>query len=204
MKQIIIFIVLILLPIVTALDECKGTITTEESPCIIIIPFENCSQIEIAFYNNESTFLDQRVMTEYSPFTCQATFNYSTPQTYTFNYTTGDSGSIIVEEEEMLRFFNLGVYALFLIAVFVLTLFMHKYKDEGGTAIVYGTFAAAISLIMVGMIASGFELVRNVIFFFDVDYYFMLLMLSWAVYTIAVSVNMYKSIKREQQPKEDW
>jgi len=102
MKQTIyILMLLAILPLAFALNECKGTITNDEVPCSIFLPINTsqtaCNTIDISYYSNNTNLYNQ-TMSQLNDFTCNSTFNQSALGTYTFSYTTGDSGSIVVEE----------------------------------------------------------------------------------------------------------
>ena len=105
MKKIYILLPIILyviLQVVTAIDECQGTMNDNEIPCMVLLPVTigtNCSNISVTFFRNGSNLLNTKPMSEYTPFSCNTTFNYSLFGTYVFNYSTEDSGSIVIEED---------------------------------------------------------------------------------------------------------
>lgn len=109
---------LLLIPIASALEECKGTIVTTESPCLVLLPYTgDCTALEVYFYN-ETTHLHTTTMFNYSDFLCNGTFNYSILGTYVFNYSTGDTGSIIVENDSDMMLaitVGLGIFSAMLL-----------------------------------------------------------------------------------------
>lgn len=114
----IILTFLFLAPLVFALDECKGKVDPGDVPCLIFLPTPtSCGSVSVDVYE-DNNFLDTKVMHQYTGFYCNATFNYSTPGTYTFEYSTGDTGSLTVEVNKMiiasLLLIPLGLGFLFL------------------------------------------------------------------------------------------
>ena len=155
-KQIIFLLAFVLLiPLVYALDECKGTILINEIPCLVLLPYTNdCTTIAIKFYNNGSTLLDDRLMSQYSPFSCNQTFNYTSFGTYTFNYSTGDTGSIVVEEDEFQQYYlYLAVLMVFFILVGV-----GYWKEEGIFVMIAGMLAMVIGI---NIFINGFPNLTN-------------------------------------------
>jgi len=205
-KYILIIVILLLPALAAALEECKGTATTEEIPCLILLPYtDNCSTVTVSYYRNGSTYLRTSFMSQYSPFLCNETFNFTLPTgidilTYTFNYSTGDTGSIIVERDVTMNFFNLLVYIVFLATTIVLIILMHSFKQDAGASIVYGWVATAIASIMGAMILSpAFTVIRDISFIIDVDYYLAALFFILAFYTGAVSYQLRKEAKPQEQ-----
>ncbi len=137
-----------------ALDECKGTMLINEVPCIVLISSNDCTTVGIKFYNNGSTLLDDRSMTQYSPFTCNQTFNYTNLGTYTFNYSTGDSGSIVVEEDENQQYY---LYVVTFIIFFILLWIDYKV-EEGIFTMIAGMLAMIIGI---NLYVSGFPNLVN-------------------------------------------
>lgn len=105
-KLLLTFLILpLILYTASAIEECKGTITQDESPCLVLLPKllnSNlvCENESITIFFNASTILYSQQMDTYTPFLCNATFNSTILGTHSFNYSTGDSGSIIVEKGE--------------------------------------------------------------------------------------------------------
>ena len=133
MKKIIyiIFVISILyLSIVNALDECKGTVNPDEVPCSVLLPVNttstNCNTINVSFYSN-TTLLESHFMTTLNPFMCDGNFTQTDFGTYAIQYSTGDSGSITVEEEINNRYF---LYVVALIVFFIMLGIGYHIKDE--------------------------------------------------------------------------
>lgn len=191
-KQLL--LILLIIPLVFAtgqIEECKGTVDTDELPCQVLLPYNgDCTTLSVSFYN-ATEFIYQAEMGVYSPFKCNATFNETSVGTYVFNYTTGDSGSIIVEEGVRMSFFNLTVYLVFMGVGLLFIAFMHIFDNVSGAKIAYGSIASAIFFIVVAMLASGFEVVRNITFIVDINYYIIFLTAALGLYTAIISYNTY-------------
>ena len=194
MKRInIIYIIMIIIlsTITLALDECKGTMVQNEIPCLLLLNSNDCSNMYINVYK-ESTFIYSQQMITYNPFMCNATFNQLDIGTYSGNYSSGDTFTIIIEEDNMISFFYLSVYGCFTLIGIIFMLFMHLFKEDRGTSVVYGTLSSAIFFIMMAMLISGFQLIKDVTFFFDINYYIIALFASIGLYTSIVSYNLWK------------
>ena len=91
-------------------EECKGTMTSTEIPCTLFLPYtDTCTDLYVSIYNTTSIIYETQ-MEEYTPFLCNATFNISEVGSYVFNYSTGDSGSIIVEnDDDMMLAITIGI-----------------------------------------------------------------------------------------------
>lgn len=159
MKQLTYLIMLaVLIASVMALDECRGTMNNNEIPCYILLPIEPttqiCSDINVTFYKNATEFLYNQTMSNFSYFNCNATFNGTSYGTYTFYYTTGDSGSIIVQEDVDNRYY---LYLVFIV-VFLSLIGLGYYKQENIFVILGGFMACAIAL---NLFLNGFPNLTN-------------------------------------------
>lgn len=188
-------VMILLVPLVFSLDECKGVMTTEDIPCLVFLPVTNgCGPIELEFFR-DTTFLETRDMGTFTPFLCNTTFNFTTLGTYSFNYSTGDTGTIILEEDRMLNIFQLLVYTFLTALAITLLVLMHKFRDEQGTPVVYGAFAATIFVIQGAMLASGFQLVRTGNFFFPIDVSLAAFMFIMGLFAALASVNTFRQAR---------
>ena len=102
-----IIMALFLIPIVYSLTDCSGIMNPGKVPCLVINSwqYENpCNTYTVKiFYSNETpNLLDTRTMGDYGTVTsrCNITFNYTTLGSYLFNFSSGDSASIIIEGED--------------------------------------------------------------------------------------------------------
>ncbi len=173
----IIAVFFLIIPIVFAIDECKGTMNNNEVPCLVILPVNlsttACNTIQVAFYN-DSIFLNEQTMEEYSPFSCNATFIHTEFGTYIFNYSTGDSGSIVIEEDVDNRYY---LYIVSLIVFFIL-LGIGYVTEEKFFVILAGMLSCviAINLFLNGFPGLTNEFLKNgiSIIFTGMGFYFMI------------------------------
>lgn len=114
------------------LDECKGVTDKTDIPCYILLPYNgNCTIQAITYYNNASTNLGTFSLAQYNPIKCNSTFNYTTLGTYTFNFTTGETGSIILQEvDEEMASLSITAFVLLINAAFFTIPFFIKIKEH--------------------------------------------------------------------------
>ncbi len=203
-KKILFLFVLFIFSIylVSAVEECRGTITDEEVPCLVLLPINTtiipCNTLSTSFFNNASTLLYTQTMDEFNSFLCNATFNQSALGTYTFSYSTGDSGSIIVVVSN-LNFFNLTVYLVLTTIAIVFMVFMHLLGKDAGSKMVYGWMATAMNTIIGAIVlAPNFQVITGITFFIDVDVLLAGLHFVLAFYTAIASINFKKSLKEPE------
>lgn len=138
-KTILILLMLIVnFSMAYSITECQVLMKDNEVPCYVLLPNNasktQCSTINVSFYSNYS-FVSSQLMYNYTPFLCNATFTHSSVGTYSFYFTTGDSGTITVEEEKN------NVYYLYLTALIIFfILFGISYYLEDNTFIVLSGF----------------------------------------------------------------
>ena len=158
MKKTIILMVLLLIPIVLAIDECKGTIEEDDVPCIVLLPINTttnpCSGVSISYYANASRFIYTQGMSEYNPFNCNSTFNQTDLGTYTFSYSTGDSGTITVKEDVDNRFW-LFIVAFLIVFIFII---IGHYLEDPTFIIISGFLLCVIAL---NIFTGGFPGLKN-------------------------------------------
>ncbi|KKN07985.1 hypothetical protein LCGC14_1061290 [marine sediment metagenome] len=188
--------------LVSAIEECRGTITQEEVPCLVLLPVNttiiDCTTLSTSFFNNASTLLYTQDMGTFNSFLCNATFNQSALGTYTFSYSTGDSGSIIVVVSN-LNFFNLTVYLVLTAGAFIFMVFMHLLGKDTGSKMVYGWMATALNVIIGAIVlAPNFQVITGIDFFIDVDVLLAGLHFVLAFYTAIASINFKRSLKPEE------
>ena len=144
MKKILLLIVLLLIPSIYAYDECKGVINTNSLPCKLLLPAlstTDCATINISYYN-ETTYLSNATMTRYNLIYCYVNFTQTKYGTYSYYFTTGDSGSIIVEEDKNNSYY---LYIVSLI-VFVILIALGYWKEEVTFITLGGMLLCAIAI----------------------------------------------------------
>ncbi len=159
MKYIIALTLILIVPFIFAeLDNCKGTMFQQDIPCLLLLPVNQttipCNTLGVSVYNNGSTLLYTQTMAIYSPFKCNATFNQTTFGTYTFQYDTEDTGSIVVEED---RFQQYYLYVASFIVLLILV-GLGFWKHEGVFLMIAGMFAMIIGI---NIFINGFPNLTN-------------------------------------------
>ncbi len=150
---------ILIIPLIQAeLDNCKGTMFQQDIPCLLLLPVNQtttaCNTLITSVYNNGSTLLYTQTMGIYSPFKCNNTFNQTTFGTYTFQYGTGDTGSIVIEED---RFQQYYLYvAAFIILLSLIGLGF--WKHDGTLMTIAGMFAMIIGI---NIFVNGFPNLTN-------------------------------------------
>jgi len=200
-------IFLILMSFAYSIGECKGGVITEDdSPCYIFLPF-NATPIHSASYSvsvyQNTTLVYSTTLFNYSTFICGATFNQSEINSYVFQFSNGDSGSINVVEATGMVFFNLLVYLILFSASIIFTVMAHKYSDNAGAPVVFGALGFTIAFIATGMIYSGFSVIKGVTFIFDVNYYFGILAAIIGLYSLLCTINTLLEHKKANMSEED-
>lgn len=159
MKKTILILLVLIIPIAYALDNCKGTMFQQDIPCLLLLPVNQsvtpCNTLDVLVYNNGSTLLYTQTMAIYNPFKCNATFNQTTFGTYTFQYGTGDTGSITIEEDEFQQYY---LYLAILLVFFILVIVGHL-KDIGEFIMIAGILAMVIGI---NIFNNGFPNLTNV------------------------------------------
>jgi len=184
-----------------SIEECSGeVITADEVPCYLFLPYaEDCTDLSISVYN-ETSFIYNQTLSNYSADQCNATFNQTGISTYPFLWSTGDTGSIIVEVNNMIDIFHVMVFSVLGLLGLVFMIMMHVFQEDD-TSMVYGGLSSAVWIILAVINISGFNLIRNVEFIVDVNYYITGLAVILAIYNVAASYFFYKSnYKAEQNP----
>ena len=193
-KTIILFL---MIPLAYALDECAPEVETFDLPCRITTTWQApnaCNTYVLRMYRDD-TLLDSRTYTDFGIF-CNTTFNYTDQGSYYYNDSLGNTGGILIKET-MQQFYNFGVYGFFLVIVLVLILFMHKFKEDKGTPVVYGAIATTICVIIIAVLLSGFEVIQGVTFIIDVNYYIIALTAGIGLYTMLASFSFYGDMKEK-------
>ncbi len=128
---IYIIIIILITPIVIAVTDCERITTIGKLPCSLRSSWGfNCTTVQIKIYNNEPKLLRIAQPSEYgSTGRCNITFGIQDNETeigsYLFNWSNGDSSSIIVQEDdEMLISLVIGISLI--VALFVFLTFATK------------------------------------------------------------------------------
>lgn len=158
MKKTILLLIFLMIPLAYALDNCKGTMSENEVPCLLLLTVNQtttpCTTLNVSVYNNGSTLLYTQQMHQYNPFKCNATFNQSAFGTYTFRYETEDTGSITIEEDLFQQYY---LY-LIVVGVFLILVTLGWWKEEGIFVMIAGMLAMVIGI---NIFVNGFPNLTN-------------------------------------------
>lgn len=96
MKKILIYLVFFILSISYAfsLQNCESILTDDKVPCYILLSSNNCSNASVSFYLGGSYLESRNLDTFNDNKNCNQTFDFTTTGLYTFNFSSGDSGTI--------------------------------------------------------------------------------------------------------------
>lgn len=207
MKRIsqIFFVVIIFLSVgaVSAIEECLREQDQDKIPCLLVTAFPPdgaCNTHNLSTFDSNGSLLSKQIMATIGDSgRCDGNFTFTTLGQYYANATTLDSWNVQVVEGNM-NFFNLLIYITFSAIVFVLIVFMHKFRDSSGSSIVYGWLATAISLILGAILVTpGFEVLKGISLFFPIDTYLGFLSFMIGAYTALFSMNLFKQTRPQEE-----
>ena len=134
------FLLLFLVPLSTAMEECTGITTPNGVPCQIITTwdYENaCNTYTIKIYNSTPSLIGKTTLTDYTGTSrCNSSFNFTKVGTYTFNITeSGDSGSIHVRYEvDTMASFAIMFFMILITAVVFYVAWKSEFLQESPLA----------------------------------------------------------------------
>ena len=208
-KTIILTLALILIvPIVYSLQQCDSPIEPSDIPCEVVSTYlfdGGCAANEVMIFDSVPTLLDTRTWDVWGVGgRCNITFNFTDRDSYSLNSSDGSTATIIVGGVKM-EFLRLTIFGLFFAFGLVLIAFMHKFKEDEGSSVVFGFFATAIMSILGSMILFGFKVVDvDVTFIFDVNTYIAIICYMIGFYSAAYSVLLHKERKKEFKEIEEY
>lgn len=131
-KHLILIMVLLLIPIVVSLGECKRVMNPGDVPCMFTTSMKgnwiytnDCNTYIVEIYDSTPTLLDSRTLGNYQNTRCNLTFNYTEPGSYLLNFSSRETAKIIVEEDDsMLIALVIGV--TFIVGLFIFLTFAVK------------------------------------------------------------------------------
>ena len=181
-----------------ALDECKSsTLTYEDVPCLVLYPVTygfNCSLTNFSVYLGSNIIYTQK-LSNYSYGVCNGTFTPTNAGTYNLIFGNNiDHATFTIGVGTM----NLLIGAFFLAVIFTLIWLMHKTRDVEGSSFIYSGFAGVISLIFSLMLFTQFKLITGITFLFDINYYFAVIMLGFAIYCFVVTNNLMLDYRKRK------
>ncbi len=202
-KKIILFLIILIIPIVDGLQQCDSPIEPSDIPCEVVSTYlfdAGCAGTTIKIFDSVPTLLDTRTYDVWGDGgRCNITFNFTERDSYVLNSSDGSTATIIVGGVKM-EFLRLTIFGLFFAISLVLIAFMHKFKEDEGSSIVFGFMSTAIMAILGSMILFGFKVVDvDVSFIFNVNTYIALVCYLIGFYSAYYSILM----NRSRKPKEE-
>ena len=207
-KAIILTLTLILIvPIIYGLQQCDSPIEPSDLPCEVVSTYlfdDGCVANEVKIFNSTPTLLQTKTWDDWgSGGRCNVTFgevtNTSQRDSYSLNSSDGSTATIIVGGVKM-EFLRLTIFGIFFFISLVLIGFMHHFKEDEGSSIVFGWMATAIMVILGSMIMFGFKVVDvDVMFGFNAN-----TMIGIVCYMIGFYSGYYSILmNRSRRPREE-
>ena len=205
--MILTVLIVLLVPLVQGLQQCDSPIDPSDLPCEVVSTYlfdDGCAANEVKIFNSTPTLLQTKTWDVWgSGGRCNVTFGEITNTTqrdsYSLNSSDGSTATIIVGGVKM-EFLRLTIFGLFFAISLVLIGFMHKFKEDEGSSIVFGCMSTAIMAILGSMILFGFKVVDvDIVFIFNVNTYIALVCYLIGFYSAYYSVLMHRSRK----PKDE-
>jgi hypothetical protein len=180
-----------------ALDQCQPVTDISEIPCQVVSTWAYAKPCNI----NNATVLNESgeniANYTYDVFGssefCAFTFNISQIGFYKIKVTNGDSASMTVGNKMQ----NVLIYGGYLLITLILIVFMHVFKKDNVSSMIYGFISATISFIMLAVQLSGFKIFEGLTFIIAVDHYLQVLTLAIGFYCFLIGWSFYASVKRE-------
>ena len=127
---LLITIIVLIIPLVSGMEECQRTEEPEDIPCKAISTWQypnSCDTYEVKIFNQTGVLLEQLNMSSYgSTGFCVFNFTHDTKGTYVYNVSSGDTGAIVVEVKNLLIALVIGIAAICAIMLW----FAHILSDE--------------------------------------------------------------------------
>lgn len=179
----------LLLSSISLAEECSGgVVSQDEIPCIILLGRNdsdlNCDTVTVKFFRND-TFLYSQQMDNYTGSFCNGTFNETMLGTYPITYTTGDTGSIIVEGGTNM------IYLFYFWAAITAMLVILGYAKEDVVSMSLG--AMGLCVVGIYVLINGFNGLNNMltdflsILFIGLGFYFFIPLMELAMEELDLS-----------------
>lgn len=190
--QLIIIMVLMMFPLVNALEECKGVMLPSSSdlPCLIISTWQfpnECGAYTISIFKN-ATLLDTRPLGNYSlTGRCNATFNYTASGSYLVNWSSGDSSKIILEGEDRMASLSVTLFVgAITLALFYLGM-NHNFSKNSIANIIIKRCIIIVGLLLLSLdTAIIVTMADNAGLGVNKELFRYLWMINWAIYLFMV------------------
>jgi len=212
-----VMVLILLVPLVLGLDECKRVTPPSDIPCRVTTTWEPpnlCSTYQVTIYNSNGTNLStSSLSTLGSTGFCIFNFTITEPADYPYNITTGDTGNVLVQSEDNMTSLSVTIFIILInIAIFLGPSFIQFSKNPplnnlmskmvyilGLTFLTFNT-TIIISLAENAGLGISQELFRYQ-FFFIWGIYFAILFLFF--YMIVTTMKMWRVQKTKKRMGEE-
>ena len=134
--KLYLIIMMLAIPIVTAIIQCEDVITPNDIPCQIISTwtYSDCNSTQVKIYNSTPNLLDTKNFTDFGASgRCNFTWNIRDRDSYHYNITNGDSGHVTVEVDETMSLaivIGLSIFAAIFIGIGLVLWFHNRGKKD--------------------------------------------------------------------------
>ena len=120
-QALLLMLILLAIPLVSALQECYSPIDPTDIPCNIISTYDfegDCSNHTVMIYDDTPSLLETREWGNYGIVgRCNTTFNYTEGGSYTINSTEGSTATIIVNQKYAELYLYIGAFLIWIIFI---------------------------------------------------------------------------------------
>jgi len=147
---------LLMLPLAAAIEECRGTQSPDEIPCRITATWtypNACTTYNVQVWSTNGSLVHTTALSEFGATgLCNFTFGNTTVQSYSYNVSSGDTGTIIVRDDEMMIAMIIG---LTLVTFIYLYFAFNLMNDHFLLKIILIFFAVMTMMIIPAVIING-------------------------------------------------
>jgi len=214
--QLILIMILLMLPIVYSIVDCKGIMSPGDIPCLVISSWQfpnACNTYTINIYDSNATLLDTRTMGDYGDVRCNITFDYSTQDSYLLNWSSGDSSKIIIEGEDEMA--SLSVTLFFGAITFVLFFIGLRFDFSKNPIanlifkrlfILFGLFLLSLDTAMIVTMAdnAGLGINREIFRYLWIINWSIYLFMIWIFWTTLVNIlRLWENLSKDKRMGND-
>lgn len=196
-KLLSLLMLIIVLPLVSAIDECQQKQLVKNTPCNIITSWNypnQCNTYTIVYYQENGSLTGSATLGNYAETSfCNVTFNFTQPGLYTYNISSGDTGSLTVaKSEEEMASLSILLFVMIITGIFFLIPFLNMRYNKNlavdkllrGLSLTMGVFLLMLDSSIVATIASnaGIDVTTSIFTFMNI--------IRWLSYPLMVIILM--------------
>lgn len=199
---------IILVPLISAMEECQRTEEPSDIPCNIITsykPGDNCAEYNLTIFNSTGISVQNLTWGNYTPF-CNATFNITETGTWVWNSSI-ESGIIVVEGSRM------WIAAILLLPLGLCFFFVYLANGLEEIHNPVKWFFRLIALVMIFIVYQGAHIItqlnpgyESLSNMFSISVYGWIFWVIMAYFLMYILYNIFMSFKHrsEWDFNEDW